>query len=399
MTLNLLNSTPLQDDFYMPAEYSPIEQVWVVWPYRLDNWRDNAKPAQKAYLDVAIAISEFCNVIIIADPDQTEYCLQQVNERLNRKPPIIKNATTNQISESIVETQETPFGIKVVSMSNDDAWVRDTGPSFLINKTEKPSVLRACDWTFNAWGGDFDGLYSPWQNDDKLASLICDYLDIKRYRTDDFVLEGGAFHVDGEGTVLTTRMCLLSEGRNPSLTEKDIEYKLKQYLNVEKVLWLDDGIDPEETTGHVDDVACFVRPGEVVCLYTEDPEHPFYETAQKCYQQLSTMTDARGRKLMVHKLCCTIEPVTLPEDIVVTDSNNKQAKVRKKGQLCIASYVNFLICNSGVIVPQYGDQNDELALKQLSAIFPNHKVVGVPTREIVYGGGNIHCITQQQPAV
>jgi len=363
MSKLLTDTTPQQDDFHMPAEFEPIEKVWMVWPYRADNWRQQAVPAKKAYADVALAIHTFCKVGVLVNPNDYEQCRDSL-----------------------------PSDIDVIAMPSDDAWARDTVPTFLVNNAGE---LRACDWTFNAWGGDYDGLYSPWDDDDKLAECLCEHLDISRYRTDNFVMEGGAFHVDGEGTVLTTRMCLLSPGRNPHLTEAQIEDKLKAYLNVQKVLWIDDGIDPDETTGHVDDIACFARPGEVVCLYTDDPEHPFYEATQKAYEQLSNMTDAKGRRLKVHKLCCTQQPVTLPDDYDIVQSDD--AKPRLTGDVCIASYANFLICNDAVIVPQYDDKNDALAIEQLEKVFPQHQVVGVRTREIVFGGGNIHCITQQQP--
>ena len=357
------NSTPKHDGFYMPAEYAPIDKVWMVWPYRTDNWRQQATPAQAAYAAVATAIKQFCNVSILVDADNLQSCQDQL-----------------------------PNDIEVMAMPSNDAWARDTVPTFLINDYGE---LRACDWTFNAWGGDYDGLYSPWDDDDKLAERLCEQLAIKRYRTEGFVMEGGAFHVDGEGTVLTTRMCLLSPGRNPQLNEHQIEDKLKDYLNVEKVLWIDDGIDPDETTGHIDDLACFVRPGEVVCLFTEDSSHPFYAATQQAYAQLCAMTDAKGRRLKVHKLCCTKNPVTLPDDHDIVSSDD--AKPRLSDDVCIASYANFLICNEGVIVPQYDDINDSLAIEQLEKIFPHHQVVGVRTKEIVFGGGNIHCITQQQP--
>jgi len=363
MSILLTDSTPQQDGFYMPAEFEPIQKVWMVWPYRADNWRQQAVPAKRAYADVALAINNFCEIGVLVNPDNYQQC---------------RNSLPNDID--------------VISMHSNDAWARDTVPTFLINDAGE---LRACDWTFNAWGGDYDGLYSPWDDDDKLAERLCEQLDIPRYRTDDFVMEGGAFHVDGEGTVLTTRMCLLSPGRNPHLNEQQIEDKLKAYLNVQKVLWIDDGIDPDETTGHIDDIACFARPGEVVCLFTDDPENPFYEATQKAYEQLSNMTDAKGRRLKIHKLCCTQQPVTLPDDYDIVQSDG--AKPRLTGDVCIASYVNFLICNDAVIVPQYDDINDALAIRQLEKVFPQHQVVGVRTREIVFGGGNIHCITQQQP--
>ena len=357
-----LKTTPKQDGFRMPAEYEPQKKIWMIWPYRPDNWRDNAIYAQKAYADVAKAISEFDPVVMIASKEQYGNCRSMLPEE-----------------------------IKVVVMESDEAWCRDVGPSFLVNDKGE---LRACDWTFNAWGGTVDGLYSSWEKDDMIASQICELEDIDYYRTENFVLEGGSIHVDGEGTVLTTKMCLLSAGRNPHMNQKEIENKLCEYLNCSKVLWLEDGIDPDETNGHIDDVACFVAPGEVVCAYTDDCSHPFYDALQKAYRDLCKMTDAKGRHLKVHKICCPAEPVRIGDfNIAEVDGS----KTRNKGDLCIASYVNFLIVNGGVIVPQYGDANDVKALEQLRAVFPDRKVVGVYTREIVYGGGNIHCITQQQP--
>lgn len=277
MAKRITNSTPKKDGFRMPGEFEKQEKVWMIWPERPDNWRDGAKPAQKAYRMVAQAISKFEPVTMLVSSSQYVSCREQL-----------------------------PTEISVVEMSSNDAWVRDSGPSFLTNDNGE---LRACDWTFNAWGGLVDGLYFPWNQDDLVARKICELEQIDSYRTDHFVLEGGAFHVDGEGTVLTTEMCLLSAGRNPHLTKKEIEEKLCAYLNCEKVLWLKCGIDPNETNGHIDDVACFIRPGEVACIYTDDKKHPFYRQSQDAYHTLCQMTDAKGRKLKVHKICCTKEPV------------------------------------------------------------------------------------------
>ena len=219
-----------------------------------------------------------------------------------------------------------------------------------------------------------------------------------RYRPDDFVLEGGSIHVDGEGTVLTTEMCLLSEGRNPDLTKEQIEDYLKEYLGIEKVLWIKDGIDPEETNGHIDDVACFVRPGEVACIWTDDEDNPFYEAAHAAYDTLSNATDAKGRQLKVHKLTMPKVPTYMTQEEVDAIDVVEGTLPRTVDDVCIASYMNFLIVNGAVILPQYDDEYDELAVKQVQEMFPDHEVVGVPTREVAYGGGNIHCITQQQPA-
>lgn len=363
MSKVIKDSTPKKDGFYMPAEFAPQDGVFMVWPERTDNWRNGAKPAQKAFADVAKAISEFTPVTMMVNADQYVHAREVL-----------------------------PSAIRVLEASSNDAWCRDTGPTFLINgKGER----RAVDWKFNAWGGLYDGLYFPWDQDDLMAGKICEVTGTDRYRTDDFVLEGGSFHVDGEGTVMTTEMCLLSPGRNPSMTKEQIEQKLCEYLNVEKVIWVKDGIDPYETNGHIDDVACFIAPGEAACIWTDDPENPFYKEAQEAYKTLSEATDAKGRKLKVHKLTLTKKPVLL--EGAETIDRTPDAAPRQNGDLCIASYMNFLITNGGVIVPQYDDENDKLALEQVQEMFPDKKVVGVRTKEIVYGGGNVHCITQQLP--
>ena len=171
---------------------------------------------------------------------------------------------------------------------------------------------------------------------------------------------------------------------------------MKDYLNCVKVLWVKDGIDPYETNGHIDDVACFIRPGEVACIYTDDKEHPFYQEAKAAYDFLSQQTDAKGRPLKVHKMCVTKAPCYLQE--AATIDYVEGSIPREEGEMAIASYLNFLIVNGGIILPQYGDENDQLAKQQVQEMFPDRKVVGVRTEEIAYGGGNIHCITQQQPA-
>lgn len=365
MAKRMIGTTPKQDGFRMPAEYAPQEKVWMIWPERPDNWRDGAKPAQKAFANVAKAISQFTPMNVVVSPAQYMNCREQL-----------------------------PPEITVIEISNNDAWVRDCGPTFVVNDKGE---LRGVDWKFNAWGGLVDGLYFPWDQDDLVARKICEIEHVDSYRTEDFVLEGGSIHVDGEGTVLVTEMCLLSEGRNPHMSKEEIEKMLCDYLNCEKVLWLKDGIDPEETNGHVDDVACFVAPGEVACIYTEDKNSPFYEAATAAYHDLCSMTDAKGRKLKVHKLCCPINNVTIHGEFAIDAVEGTMP--REDGDICIASYMNFLITNDGVIAPQYGDENDALAIEQIQAMFPDKKVVGVDTVEVVYGGGNIHCITQQQPKV
>ena len=257
--------------------------------------------------------------------------------------------------------------------------------------------VRAVHWHFNAWGGLYDGLYFPWDQDALIGMKVADLAHADRYRPDQFVLEGGSIHVDGEGTVITTEMCLLSPGRNPELSKEDIEGYLREYLNVEKVIWIKDGIDPDETNGHIDDVACFVAPGEAACIWTDDEESPFYEAAHAAYETLSQATDAKGRQLKVHKLVMPKELTYMTQEEVDAVDVVEGTLPRTTEDYAIASYMNFLIVNGGVIVPQYDDEYDELALDQVREMFPDREVVGVSTREVAYGGGNIHCITQQEP--
>ena len=359
-----IDSTPKKDGFRMPGEFEPQKQIWMLWPERPDNWRDGAKPAQEAYANVAKAISKFEPVTMCVSTAQYKNCRNHL-----------------------------PSEVRVVEMSSNDSWIRDCGPTFL--KNDKTGEVRAVDWDFNSWGGLYDGLYFPWDQDDMVAQKVCEIENVDSYRTPGFVLEGGSIHVDGEGTLITTEMCLLSKGRNPHMTKKQIEKKLCDYLNLKKIIWIKDGIDPAETNGHIDDVACFIRPGEVACIWTEDKKHPFYKQAQDAYKTLSNATDAKGRKLKVWKLCLTQKPCFLKG--AKTIDSVEGTIPREDGEVSIASYMNFLIVNGGVIVPQYGDKNDNLALQQVAKMFPERKVVGVKTWEVAYGGGNIHCITQQQP--
>ena len=209
-------------------------------------------------------------------------------------------------------------------------------------------------------------------------------------------MEGGSFHVDGEGTLLTTEECLLSPGRNPDMTREQIEEHLHDYLNVEKIVWLGKGIDPDETNGHVDDVACFVRPGVVLAAVTDDKDDWRYELLQDNLRVLRETTDARGRKLEVHT-------VPMPAIMEITEDeargvDNAEGSIpRHPGDKTAASYLNFLIVNGGIILPTFDDPNDEVARGIIAGVFPEREVATVPGREIVLGGGNVHCITQQQP--
>ena len=287
-----------------------------------------------------------------------------------------------------------PDYVRVVEMSNDDAWIRDCGATFVINKK---GVIRGVDWTFNAWGGLVDGLYFPWDQDDKIAQKMCELEDADSYRLDDFILEGGSIHTDGEGTLMVTEECLLSEGRNSNMTKKQIEKKLCEYLNVSKVLWIPRGIYNDETNGHVDNMCNFVKPGVVVLAWTEDKNDPQYEMSRRCEEYLLQQKDAMGRSIEIVKLPVPSTPVLVKESDLQGYVFEEGEDVREAGERLAASYVNFYISNKSVIVPQFGDVNDETAVNILQKEFPGRTVCPVKADVILLGGGNIHCITQQIP--
>ncbi len=363
--MSLLKTTPRADGFRMPAEWEPHAQTWMVWPERPDNWRLNAGPAQAAFAAVAKAIARFEDVTVCVSAAQL----------------------------SIARAMLDHANIRVVEMTTDDAWARDTGPTFVMNNQGE---VRGIDWEFNAWGGLNGGLYWPWKNDDAVAGKILEMENAPRYRTDGFVLEGGSIHVDGEGTVITTEECLLNKNRNPHITREAIENKLRDYLNIEKILWLPQGLFNDETDGHVDNFCCYVKPGEVLLAWTDDKNDPNYSRCQSAMQVLETTHDAKGRKFTIHKMPIP-GPLYATADecagvVQVAGTQPRDSSVRLAG-----SYVNFLIVNGGVIAPSFGDPEDAEAEAILKKLFPQHEVVMVPGREILLGGGNIHCITQQQP--
>ena len=357
-------SLPKNDGFRMPGEHEAHAEIWMAWPERTDNWRYGGKPAQLAFVNVAKAIAEVTPVTMAVSAAQYE------NARLML-----------------------PENIRVVEMTTDDSWMRDIGPSYVVNGEGE---RRGVDWEFNAWGGLVDGLYFPWNRDDQIARKICETLHDGHYRAP-IVLEGGSIHVDGEGTLYTTEECLLHPSRNPDLSKEEIENVLKDYLSIEKVIWIPQGLYNDETNGHVDNLMHVVRPGEVVLSWTEDKEDPQYEISQKAYKVLSETKDARGRELTIHKMHIP-GPLYIQED-EADGVDACDGMERTAGERLAGSYANYLITNKRIILPLLDEKYDAEAKGLLEDIYDGYEVVGVNAREILLGGGNIHCITQQVPAV
>lgn len=358
-----LETRPADDGYIMPAEWAPHERSWMIWPERTDNWRNVAKPAQAAFAAVAEAIAE---------TEPVTMCVSAARWCTARRMLSPK--------------------IRVVEMSSDDSWIRDCGPTFVVHGN---GLRRGIDWQFNAWGGLEGGLYFPWDRDDLIATKVIDLVEDDRYSAP-FVLEGGSIHVDGEGTLLTTEQCLLNHNRNPGLSRAEIEHNLQSYLGISKTIWLGDGVFNDETDGHVDNIVCFARPGLVLLTWTDDTSDPQYEISKDAFDRLSKATDARGRALEVVKLHQP-GPLFLTKDEASTIDVVEGTEPREAGLRLAASYVNFYLCNGAVIMPLLDEKWDSKAMDTLTRAFPGRAVKGIPAREILLGGGNIHCITQQQP--
>jgi agmatine deiminase len=359
-----LASTPGADGFRMPGEFEPHAGCWMLWPERPDNWREAARPAQLAFAQVAAAIAQF--------------------------EPVSVGVSGAQYSAARALL---PESLRVVEMAHDDAWMRDVGPTCVVNGR---GVVRGVDWRFNAWGGLEGGLYFPWDQDDLVARKVLEIERLERYRAP-FVNEGGAVHVDGEGTALVTEECLLNPNRNPQLKRPDVERLLREYLGVSQIIWLGRGVFNDETSGHIDNLACFVRPGEVCLTWTDRRRDPQQAISLDAFERLQAARDARGRRLKVTRL-----PMPGPLTLTVREAAGVIAREgnrpRLAGERLAASYVNFYIANGGIVMPLLDARTDRAAARQLKRLFPDRRVVGVPAREILLGGGNIHCITQQLPA-
>lgn len=371
-----MEGKPAVHGYRMPAEWEPHSQCWMGWPERPDNWRENAIHAQLVFSKVASAISKFEPVTVCASAAQWANARSQL-----------------------------PHNIRVIEMSMNDSWFRDTGPTFVVKDGKsgsgnlKPAVS-GIDWNFNSWGGIGDGCYSDWSLDILVARKILAVEKVPRF-SHSMILEGGSIHVDGEGTCLTTEECLLNANRNSHLTKEQIEDELKAYLGVEKVIWLPRGLlGDEDTNGHVDNISCFVKPGVVLLSWTEDKSDPQYEISEEAFFVLSNATDAKGRKLKIIKLHVP-GPLYMTDEEAAGVKQDGDAKPRLPGTRLAASYVNFYIANGALITPQFGDQKwDDEAVRVLSLAFPDYEIIKIKgAREIVLGGGNIHCITQQQPAL
>jgi len=339
--------------YRLPAEWEKHEATFLAWPHNAETWPGLLEGVEKTYLHIIQALLPGEKVYLLAKDCSAA---TQIQERLTRE----KISSPN---------------LKILTIPSDDAWVRDSGPIFVLRRDAKQPQRLAHDFIFNSWGRK----YGPWDLDDVIPPAACRMLDIP-WVTHDFVLEGGSLDTDGQGTLLTTEQCLLNPNRNPSLRRTDIEERLTRWLGIQKVIWLHDGLEGDDTDGHIDDITRFVAPGTVVTVVEPDPKDANHAPLQENLARLRSAQDAKGQPLQI---------IELPMPPRSDGPHHRNP----------ASHANFYIGNSAVLVPTFASPTDAIVLDRLRPFFPDRKVVGIDCRDLVAGLGAIHCITQQMPAI
>jgi agmatine deiminase len=342
--------------YRMPAEWEPHLATYLVWPHNLDTWPGKFEPVQPAYAKMAAAIAEFEPIrVLVKSADEIEPVRA-----------LIRTAISNPTLMDRVE---------LIVQPTNDSWIRDHGPIFVnrISGNDGPRQI-ALDWIFNSWGEK----YGAYDLDDAIPHRLAERYGFEVIAPG-IVLEGGSIDVNGEGLLLTTESCLLNENRNPHLSRENIEEYLMTYLGVAQVLWLGDGIKGDDTDGHIDDLARFVTPHSIVTVIEDDPADANYQALQDNLKRLHAMRDQHRRPFK-------IEMLPMPTPVVYDDTRLP------------ASYANFYIANGSVIVPTFDCPADDVAMRTLQRLFPSRRVIGVPSADLVWGLGAVHCLTQQHPA-
>lgn len=343
--------TPKELGYYFPAEWKHHRATWLTWPHNLETWPGKIETIYPYYCEFIRVVTEGERVCI------------NVNDMTMQKQ------AEHHLTKAGVDLNKIDF----FHHPSNDAWCRDHGPSVLLNHTH-PTQRAILDWGYNAWGGK----YPPFDSDDKIPSLIAEKLNLPCFYPG-IIMEGGSVEFNGKGTVITTKACLLNPNRNPHLNQKQVEKYLIDFYGVDQVLWLLDGIEGDDTDGHIDDLTRFVNENTVVTMIETDASSPNYPILKENADLLSSMHLADGSPLNVIEI-----PMPAPLD--------------EKEQILPASYANFYISNAAVVVPIFKDRNDEKALEIIAKCFPDRKTVGIDSRDIVYGLGSFHCLSQQEPS-
>lgn len=340
-------------NYVFPAEWEEHEATWLSWPHKEASWPERIDLIYPAYAK------------FIAELTKGEFVC------INVKDQEMQAFAMEHISKAGADISKVEFYFN----ETNDAWCRDHGPAFLINKNGEEPKKIIVDWGFNAWGGK----YPPFELDDVIPTKIAKEKGLPVLYPG-IIMEGGSVEFNGAGTVLTSKSCLLNENRNPHLSKEQVEEFLKKYYGQKQVLWVDDGIVGDDTDGHVDDTIRFVNENTVLTVIEDNPEDDNYEILQTNLRQLEEMTLLNGEKLNIIKL-------PMPDPVYCD------------GQRLPASYANFYIANKSVIVPTYRCDKDEVALEIIQQCFPDREVVGIDSTDIIWGLGSFHCLSQQEPLV
>lgn len=337
--------------YHMPAEWEPHEGTWLAWPHNQEHWPGKFNSIPKTYAEIVRALATSEKVFICVNDGTMEDQARRTLTTAKIQPELMTQVNFHQIP-------------------TDASWVRDYGPIFVYDEN---SQLILTDWIFNSWGDK----YQPYNKDDAVPQHIAKIFNLPIVAPG-IVLEGGSIDVNGKGTLLTTEQCLLNKNRNPRLSCQQIEKYLQDFLGVTNILWLKKGIAGDDTDGHIDDIARFVNPQTIVAAVEKNPEDENYEILQKNLEDLHQMKDQDGNLLKIVEL-------PMPDPVI------------HENQRLPASYANFYIANTAVLVPTFQDKHDQQALQTLQKLFPTRKVVGIDCKDLVWGLGTIHCSTQQQP--
>ena len=344
----------------MPAEWEQHDAIWLAWPHDPITFPDRLEKVEKTYGEIIKALqgSEKVNLLV--------------------RDGVMKTRALGLLRQWGINPDDIVFHI----YNYADVWFRDYGPIFLVNK--KSGSLAMNHWIYNAWGGKYESL----MKDTRIPEFINLSMNIPCF-TPGIVMEGGSIDVNGKGTLLTTEQCLLNKNRNPHLNKSEIEEYLMEYLGVTNIIWLKNGIEGDDTDGHIDDIARFVNPTTVLCAYEENMHDVNHPVLHENYEILLHAKDQNGNKLNVIKL-------PMPPHQRFWCGGMPGAIGDKETRLP-ASYANFYIGNKAVLVPIFGHENDAKALDIIQHQFPDRKVIGINCSDLVYGLGTLHCISQQQP--
>ena len=370
-------AVPAARGYRMPAEWEPHAATWLSWPRR----KGISFPGKGAYDKAVLALAKMVHALADSEPVNINICDPAHKEDVKK--------TLSQVGAR--HTHVTFFHIPT-----DEPWCRDHGPIFVTRKETPQSLI--LDWGYNAWGFK----YPPFDDDDYVPTAVAEKLGLP-VEYPGMVLEGGSIDVNGKGVLLTTRSCLLNPNRNPDLKQAQIEHRLRDWLGVREILWLGDGIEGDDTDGHIDDIARFVSADTILCALEEDEDDPNFEPLKANHDYLAGLTSKPASDRVRHHDADDEDEAAggddgfLPRFQVVKLPMPR--KIIRDGQRLPASYANFYIGNKVVLLPTFADTNDRWAAAILEKAFPGRRVIGIDCRDLIWGLGAFHCLTQQQPAV